>query len=190
MPPRQPVTEVELEGDTSVDGPRGIKRASQPSYEQNTAATQAYRQHSRAELDGYEGDTRAFAQQGPDAGDVETRAFGQLDSGAVPLPADEGPTMANPPGALPSSITPTSAPTMMGVPTPRSVPMMPAQPRHEAMQSRALPLVQPPQLFTPPTVDLGPPTPVAAPQRRSMTPWLLLLLLLLVGAGGGAGSAG
>ena len=186
MPPRQPVTEVELEGDTSVDGPRGLKRASQPSYEQNTAATQAYRQHSRAELDGYEGDTRAFAQQGPDAGDVETRAFGQLDSGAVPLPADEGPTMANPPGALPSSITPTSAPTMMGVPTPRSVPMMPAQPRHEAMQSRALPLVQPPQLFTPPTVDLGQPTPVAAPQRRSMTPWLLLLLLLLVGAGGGA----
>lgn len=182
-----------IEEDTTVDGPLGGGRISEPKS--GVSGGRSFLASSPAEA--YEGDTRAYApttlDSGPDAGDAETRAFGQFSSDL----AEGGPTIAVPPSErTPKSPAPVEMPVARAA-VPAAVPAAaprpveppvaaPAPAAPEPMQSRALPAVAPPQLAIPQTVDLGPAEQAAAPKQRSAAPLVLLLLLLVCAAFGGA----
>jgi serine/threonine protein kinase len=196
-PPRPGTGSRRAEGgheeDTTVDGPLAGGRLSDPKGEAVGAASRAFLAASPASA--YEGDTRAYAPQsldtGPDAGDAETRAFGQFPADL----AEGGPTIAVPPSEkTPVSASPAELPaprpqvpvTNPRPPAPRPEPVAPAAPAAEPLQSRAVPITAPPpQLAVPQTMDLGPAVTAAVPRPRSAVPLVLLLLMLVGTAAGG-----
>jgi tRNA A-37 threonylcarbamoyl transferase component Bud32 len=184
------VTEVSIDEDTAVDGPLGGGRISEPRSEPPVAK----RLFATAPAENYEGDTRAYAPtslaSGPDAGDAETRAFGQLAAEAV----EGGPTVAVPPSERtpvsppPSQITPPKAAAPVAAPKSSAVvaPAAAAPPVAEPLRSRSVPVVTPlPTLAAPPSMDLSPAVPASPPKQRSAAPLVLLLLLLVCAGLGG-----
>ncbi len=185
-PPRPGAAHLRAEGvheeDTTVDGPLASGRLRDPKGEAVGAASRAFLASSQAAA--YEGDTRAYAptslDSGPDAGDAETRAFGQFPADlaeggptiAVP-PSEKTPVSASPEMPVPRPVTPAASPRAAA---PRSEPVAPAA---EPVPVRAVPIAAPPpQLAVPQTMDLGPPVTEAVPRQRSIAPLVLLMLML------------